>query len=248
MLYDCWQEGSCTISSVSKSYFRRLYMIFDWTEVFVLVLYIPVNNFSDMLGCFFQSWTSTKQRVKCLSQGHKAVHLMMLKLTTPRSLAKHSTTKLLHSSIQNSIIFLLLNIFLSYTIISFMFLMSHLNIHVLSAQKCLLETTLFEYPQYVWLRNVPTICLAEKCTHNMFGWEMLIIKFLLHTLPRGLVLNSLPPGKLFMLFCCLVFWKINFFGKILSGIPSKFQIVWQFVGPDLGPNCLQYVSADDTRL
>ena len=39
--------------------------------------------------------------------------------------------------------------------------------------------------------------------------------------------------------------------KILSGIPSECQTVWiqirpDSVGPDLGPNCLQGFSADDT--
>ena len=56
-----------------------------------------------------------------------------------------------------------------------------------------------------------------------------------------------------MLFCrLLIFFKINFFRKILSGIPSECQTVFDpdqarhFVGSDLGPNCLQRLSADDT--
>ena len=32
-----------------------------------------LNNFSVMLGWVFLSWTSTKQRIKCLAQGHNAV-------------------------------------------------------------------------------------------------------------------------------------------------------------------------------
>ena len=49
-----------------------------------------------------------------------------------------------------------------------------------------------------------------------------------------------------------IFFKINFFKKILSEIPSECQTVLdpdqalQFVGPDLGPNCLPRLSADDT--
>ena len=42
--------------------------------------------------------------------------------------------------------------------------------------------------------------------------------------------------------------------KILSGIPSDCQTDWfqimpdtTFVGPNLGPNCLQRLSADDTK-
>ena len=36
--------------------------------LFVLILYIPINNFSVMLGLVFLGWTSTKQRTKCLSE------------------------------------------------------------------------------------------------------------------------------------------------------------------------------------
>ena len=41
--------------------------------LFVLILYVPVNNFSVMLGWVFLGWTSTKQTIKCLAQGHNAV-------------------------------------------------------------------------------------------------------------------------------------------------------------------------------
>ena len=30
--YDCWQENHVQYLTVSKSYSRRLYMFFDWTE------------------------------------------------------------------------------------------------------------------------------------------------------------------------------------------------------------------------
>ena len=50
-----------------------------------------------------------------------------------------------------------------------------------------------------------------------------------------------------MLFYCLLFFlKINFLKKILSGISSECQTVWTLVGPDLGPNCLPRLSADNT--
>ena len=55
-----------------------------------------------------------------------------------------------------------------------------------------------------------------------------------------------------MLFCRFwIFFLIKFFKKNLSGIPSDCRTVWiqirpdktdqarHFVGPDLGPNCLQ---------
>ena len=56
-----------------------------------------------------------------------------------------------------------------------------------------------------------------------------------------------------ILFCSLQFFQNQLFWKILSGIPSEYQIVWiqirpdrHFVGPDLGPNCLQRSLADIT--
>ena len=54
-----------------------------------------VNNFSVMLGCVFLGLTITKQRIKCLVQGHNTVPLARLKPVTPRSQAEHSTTELL---------------------------------------------------------------------------------------------------------------------------------------------------------
>ena len=44
-----------------------------------LILYIPINNFSIMLGQVFLGRTSTKQGLMCLAQGHNA--------------DKHSTTE-----------------------------------------------------------------------------------------------------------------------------------------------------------
>ena len=49
----------------------------------------------------------------------------------------------------------------------------------------------------------------------------------------------LPPGKLFMLFCHMIFFKIHFLEKFFQ---EYYQIVQQF-----GPNFLQRLSADDTR-
>ena len=56
-----------------------------------------------------------------------------------------------------------------------------------------------------------------------------------------------------MLFChLLIFFKINFFKKSFRNTirvsnsldPDHAR---RFVGPDLGPNCFQKLSADDTR-
>ena len=40
-----------------------------------LILYIPVNIFSVMLGRVILGWTSTKQLIKCLAQGHNTAIL-----------------------------------------------------------------------------------------------------------------------------------------------------------------------------
>ena len=40
--------------------------------LFGLILYVPVKSFSVMSGWVFLGLTSTKQREKCLAQGHNA--------------------------------------------------------------------------------------------------------------------------------------------------------------------------------
>ena len=48
------------------------------------------------------------------------------------------------------------------------------------------------------------------------------------------------------------FFKFNFFGKKITGIPLECQTfwvqirAWQLFGSDLRPNCLKMSSADDT--
>ena len=37
-----------------------------------------------------------------------------------------------------------------------------------------------------------------------------------------------------------------FFFKKFPGIPSECQTVWTLIKPDLGPKCLQRLSAEDT--
>ena len=57
-----------------------------------------------------------------------------------------------------------------------------------------------------------------------------------------------------MLFCrLLIFFQNQVLRKILSGIPSVLNSLEsdqarQNVRPDLGPNCLQKLSADDTSM
>ena len=65
---------------------------------FDLILYIPCYNFSVMSGRVFLGWTSTKQRIESLAQGHNTVPLVRLKPTTPRSWVKYSTIELPYSN------------------------------------------------------------------------------------------------------------------------------------------------------
>ena len=59
----------------------------------------------------------------------------------------------------------------------------------------------------------------------------------------------------FSSFCCrmLTFFQNQLFQKILSGTLSECETVLdqdqdrQKVGPDLGPNCLQRLSAEDSE-
>ena len=74
--------------SVWPALLRRPISLFD------LILYVPVNNFSDMLGLVFLGLTSTKQGLMCLAQGHNTVTLTKLKPPTPQSQVKHSPTEL----------------------------------------------------------------------------------------------------------------------------------------------------------
>ena len=57
-----------------------------------------------------------------------------------------------------------------------------------------------------------------------------------------------------MLFCCLLnFYKISFFqnsfkNTIQVSNSLDQDLARQYVGPDLGPNCLHLISADDARV
>ena len=61
--------------------------------LFDLILYIPVNNFSVILGHLFLGLTSAKQGLKCLVQGHNVVTSVILELATLGSQVKHSTNE-----------------------------------------------------------------------------------------------------------------------------------------------------------
>ena len=64
---------------------KNIFVLFD------LILYVPVNNFSVMVGRVFLGWTSTKQGLMFLTQGHNAVTPVRLEPTTLRSPVKRST-------------------------------------------------------------------------------------------------------------------------------------------------------------
>ena len=53
----------------------------------------PSQQFFSHVGRVSLGWTSTKQRVKCIAQGHNTVSLVMLQPTNPRSHVKHSTSE-----------------------------------------------------------------------------------------------------------------------------------------------------------
>ena len=57
----------------------------------------PVNNFAVMSGWVFLGWTSTKQWLMWLAQGHNSLMLVWLEPATPWSRVKHSTTEPLRS-------------------------------------------------------------------------------------------------------------------------------------------------------
>ena len=71
-------------------------------HLFVLIIYIPVNNFSVMSGHIFPGWTNTKQRIKCLCSRTQCNASSEARTATPRSRVKHSTTSsvLVHGDIK----------------------------------------------------------------------------------------------------------------------------------------------------
>ena len=66
----------------------------QWFDgLFVLILSSPVNNFSVMSGQVFLGLTSTKQRIKCLAEGHNTVPSVSIEPATLQFQVKHSTTE-----------------------------------------------------------------------------------------------------------------------------------------------------------
>ena len=65
-----------------QGYKRCVFSVPILHYLFVLLLYVPVNNFSVIMGWIpvFWGWTRIKQWMKCLAQGHNTVTLMSLEL------------------------------------------------------------------------------------------------------------------------------------------------------------------------
>ena len=85
--------------SVQEGKFKAIILII----LFDLIPYVPVNNFSVMSEQVFLGWTSTKQGLMCLAQGHIAVPTVRLEPPPPPpppppSNLKSSTLPLSHST------------------------------------------------------------------------------------------------------------------------------------------------------
>ena len=55
-----------------------------------MILYVPVNNLLVMSGLVFKGWTSTKQGLMCLAQGHNTVAPVRLEPAALQSRVKQS--------------------------------------------------------------------------------------------------------------------------------------------------------------
>ena len=74
LIYTVLQRGNiilkklCTLCPYYVEHGKlHVHLLFVWFD------YVLVNKFSVMSGQVFLGWTSTKQRIKCLAQGHNTV-------------------------------------------------------------------------------------------------------------------------------------------------------------------------------
>ena len=81
-LFCLFLSGRLFLHNFSPNFFVYLNL---WLNFFVLILYVPVNNFSVMSGRVFLGWTSTKQRIKCPAQGHNTITVTTLAVRLTRS-------------------------------------------------------------------------------------------------------------------------------------------------------------------
>ena len=80
-----------------------IYESFLFIFLFDLILYAPVNIFSVMSGHVFPGWTSYKQELMCLAQGHNTVTLVNLQ---PLGQAHYRWATVDPESILNKLLFI----------------------------------------------------------------------------------------------------------------------------------------------
>ena len=61
-------------------FYQICFNISDIQKLFVLILYVPVNNFSVILKRVFLGRANTKQRIKYLAQGHNTATASAVRL------------------------------------------------------------------------------------------------------------------------------------------------------------------------
>ena len=98
--------------------------------------------------------------------------------------------------------------------------------------------TFCDFSGFPWFQELVGTLKFRQCHRNI-------------SICLGATLNSLPPAKLFMLFCCLlIFFKIifskNYFRNTIWVSSKDPDQARHFVGPDMRPNCLQKLSRADT--
>ena len=85
-----------------------------------------------------------------------------------------------------------------------------------------------------------------NCFFTLYLWHFLSIFFKLCMSSFKMIFFALKisHGGVCCIHAALLFLKLI----LHTGIPSECQLVWiHNVGPDLGPNCLQRLSADETK-
>ena len=99
---------------------------------------------------------------------------------------------------------------------------------------------------FILLDNIEIIFTA------VYDWQTLSRFYVLLIYVSKRAVYSLHTGKFCILFCCLLIFSKSTFSKYsirniirVSNTLDPDQ-VRRFVGPDLGPNCLLRLSADDT--
>ena len=153
--------------------------------LFGLILYIPVNNFSVMLGRVFLGWTSTKQRIKYKMYCSRTQH--------SDSAGSEDRTS---------------------------------NHSTLSLKRSTNQATAFHFC------NITCICFTAL--HRVTGLYIDANSFTL-----------CPLGNFSRFFSTFS----KFFYKNTIWVSNRLEPdqARHFVRPDLGPSCLQRLSADDTR-